>query len=44
VDFRDCLIVDVFGKLVFAAPRTYRRRWQEIEAACQEIALVWPTI
>ena len=38
-----CLI-DVFAEQIFSAPRAYKRRRKEIDAACQEIATMWPTI
>jgi hypothetical protein len=39
-----CLVLDVFNKRIFNAPRTYVRRMRDIEAACEEIARAWPTI
>lgn len=44
IDFRLCQTVDIFAKNVYTAPRTYIRRQNDIEAACQEIASVWPTV
>lgn len=41
-DYRSCLVVDIFAGKLFAAPRTYKRRRQDIEAACLEIGLMWP--
>lgn len=43
-DYRSRFVVDVFAGLTYQAPRTHKRRWQEIEAACQEIAHIWPTV
>jgi hypothetical protein len=43
VDYRHCLVVDVFAEKVYAAPRTYKRRRTDIEAACLEITLAWET-
>lgn len=43
VDYRHCLVIDVFTQKVFAAPRTYKRRRADIEAACLEITLAWET-
>jgi len=43
VDYRHCLVIDVFAQKVFAAPRTYKRRRADIEAACLEITLAWET-
>ncbi|OPZ48086.1 MAG: hypothetical protein BWY92_01644 [Firmicutes bacterium ADurb.BinA052] len=44
VDYRNCFVVDVFAGKVFVAPRTLKRRWQDIEAACREIALHWDSV
>jgi hypothetical protein len=41
-DYRMCLVLDVFAKKYYAAPRTYKRKRQDIEAACGEIARAWP--
>lgn len=40
-DYRSCFVVDVFARRLHAAPRTYRRRRQDIDAACSEIAATW---
>lgn len=40
----NCQVVDVFGKQVYSAPRSTTRRFQDIDAACQELALLWPTV
>ena len=39
---RLCQVVDVFNEHVFRAPRSFKRTMREAEAACEEIALVWP--
>lgn len=44
VDYRSCFVVDVFRRKVYPAPRTYKRHWQDVEAACFEIALLWEVI
>ena len=44
VDYRHCYVVDVPSREVFTAPRSYSRRMSDIEAACLEIAAVWPQI
>jgi len=41
VDVRCCLSVDVFAKQIYMAPRAFKKRKQDIEAACAEIALHW---
>ena len=40
----NCQVIDVFGKRIHPAPRATTRRFQDIDAACQEIALLWPTV
>jgi hypothetical protein len=37
-DYGSCFVVDVFARRLHLAPRTYRRRRQDIDAACSEIA------
>jgi hypothetical protein len=39
-----CMVLDVFAQKVFSAPKSFRRRMTQIEAACEEIALRWPTV
>lgn len=36
-----CRVIDVLNGKVYTAPKSYKRRRQDIEAACQEIAAVW---
>ncbi|MCG3125575.1 MAG: hypothetical protein CHACPFDD_00400 [Phycisphaerae bacterium] len=43
-DYRLCVVVDVFGQHVFTAPRAVQRRQADIEAACEEIALLWNVV
>jgi hypothetical protein len=38
------MVIDVFNQEVYAAPRAYRRRQMDIEAACEEIARAWPVL
>jgi hypothetical protein len=44
VDYRHCYVVDVPSREVYTAPRSYSRRMSDIEAACLEIAALWPQI
>ncbi len=41
VDHRLCQALDVFAQRIHTAPRSYRRRLNDIEAACQEISRAW---
>ncbi|HJX29871.1 MAG TPA: hypothetical protein VJ885_18365 [Thermoanaerobaculia bacterium] len=43
-DHRLCFVLDVFAKRIFSAPQSYKRRQEDVEAACKEIALAWPLI
>lgn len=43
-DYRLCQVVDVFGRRVFVAPRAMQRRHDDLEAACEEIALLWNAV
>ena len=44
IDYRLCLVADVPTRTVYAAPRSFTRRRNDIEAACEEIAARWPSI
>lgn len=44
IDYRLCLVADVPSRSVYAAPRSFTRRRQDIVAACGEIAARWPSI
>ena len=39
-----CFALDVFGSKAYAAPNTYKQRLNNINAACEEVRLRWPTI
>lgn len=39
-----CIAFDVFGKHVWTTPTSYKRRIQNIEAACSEIKMFWNVI
>ena len=41
---RLCRVWDVFARRVYAAPAAVTRRLRDIEAACQEIAVLWPSV
>jgi hypothetical protein len=41
-DYRLCFVVDAFAKRFFSAPRNHKRKQQDVEAACREIAIAWP--
>jgi hypothetical protein len=43
VDSASIIVVDVFSRQVFTAPKSYKRRLADVAAACEEIALRWPT-
>jgi hypothetical protein len=40
----NCLTYDVFADTVIESPSSVHKRWLQIEAACQNIAAIWPTI
>jgi len=44
VEKRRCLVFDIFGGEVYQAPKATKRRFNEIESACEEIALLWPHV
>lgn len=39
-----CISVDVFGKFIEIAPKSFKRRMTHISSACEEIALWWETV
>lgn len=41
---KHCLVLDVFGCAVYEAPKAYRRRRDDVDAACEEIAIRWPAV
>lgn len=43
-DYKICFVVDVFAGKWYRAPRTYKRRIGEAEAACREIRAMWPFV
>lgn len=43
-DYRRCQVIDVFGGEIYTAPRSFVRRRNDIEAACEEIARAWPVL
>lgn len=44
VSRRHCQAVDVFRGAVECAPGSTLRRWQDVEAACEEIAVRWQSL
>ena len=44
VDYRKCHTLDVFAQKIYSAPRAYRRRQNDIDAACTEISRIWPFV
>jgi len=39
-----CHVIDVFAERVYTAPRAWKNRMKNVAAACDEIALKWPTV
>lgn len=44
VDRKLCMTVDVFGKAITPAPLNYKRKLNDLEAACAEISALWDRI
>jgi hypothetical protein len=38
----NCLVIDVFAQRVYEAPKSFKRRRDDVAAACREIARSWP--
>lgn len=36
-----CFVLDIFGQNSYTAPKAYKKRMNDIEAACEEIARAW---
>lgn len=43
-DPKMCFAADVFASKIKQAPGSYKRRLKDIEFACSEIAMFWPTV
>lgn len=39
-----CITIDVFGQQAFVAPKAIVKRSADIDAACKEIEVIWPTL
>ena len=39
-----CISADVFRRSTVHAPKSIARRWDDITAACEEVAIRWPTL
>lgn len=44
VDRKHCFVFDVFQEKLFVAPQSHTQRRKDITAACEEIAVRWPTL
>lgn len=44
IDRKLCLTIDVFGKTITPAPANYKRKINDLEAACAEISALWDRI
>lgn len=42
--FRQFHVIDVFARRVHSAPRAFVRRRSDVEAACEEIAILWRSL
>lgn len=43
-DYRHCYVLDVFAGILFVAPKCFTRRRSDVEAACEEIAILWKSV
>ncbi|NET01429.1 MAG: hypothetical protein F6K61_12825 [Sphaerospermopsis sp. SIO1G1] len=43
-DHKLCFVLDIFGKQFYTAPKNYKQRMLDIEAACEEIARAWDQV
>jgi hypothetical protein len=39
-----CMVIDIFAREIHIAPRSFKRRRADIEAACEEISRAWPAV
>ncbi|MGA3063760.1 MAG: hypothetical protein ABSD90_11120 [Methylocystis sp.] len=44
VDFKCCMVLDVFGKKIIPAPKATALRMKDAMAAATEIVRAWPEI
>ena len=43
-DYKKCFVLDVFTGHIFVAPKSYKNHMKYAQAACDEIAALWPTV
>lgn len=43
-DLKYCYVFDVFNKKIYTAPKSFKRRRNDIDAACEEIKIRWDSI
>jgi hypothetical protein len=43
-DHAGCMSIDLFRNRIVRAPASFTRRMNEVEAACSDIALLWPSL
>jgi hypothetical protein len=43
-NYRHCYVLDVFAGKLIGAPKNFTRRRSDVEAACEEIAILWKSI
>jgi hypothetical protein len=43
-DHKLCFVLDIFGQKSYSAPKAYKKRMLDIEAACEEIASAWDRV
>jgi hypothetical protein len=41
---RSCIVLDVFAREIHNAPRSFKRRRNDVEAACEEITRAWVAV
>ncbi|MDP2360629.1 MAG: hypothetical protein Q8O14_07735 [bacterium] len=39
-----CIVLDLFAREIYVAPRSFKRKRTDIEAACEEIARAWSAV
>lgn len=44
IERKQCLSIDVFGGHLVSAPTSYKRKLNDVEASCSEIAALWDSI
>jgi len=41
ISYKNCYIIDIFDSSIITAPKAYKKRLKDVNAACEEINDTW---